>query len=95
VYNSKEATGGRSLVAMSGLYYVIMKFYRESESHYVNRYPHLFCFESRYAADELFRALQNKKDLSGSHIFNFNRVSPQFWCYDYGAEGIISVLIQI
>ncbi|KAF8538733.1 hypothetical protein BDD12DRAFT_805899 [Trichophaea hybrida] len=78
---------------MSGLHYVFVKHHRESDTHHSTRY--LLCFESRYAADEIFRTLQNIKDSSGSQVFKFKRASSQLWSYDIGSRGYLDIFDHI
>jgi len=72
---------------MSGLYFVYMKFARENNTLRADYGRHLLHFESRYAADELFRALQDVRNSAGANIWTLSRLSPQFWCYDTLNDG--------
>ncbi|KAF8247303.1 hypothetical protein K440DRAFT_551430 [Wilcoxina mikolae CBS 423.85] len=72
---------------MSGIYYVYMKFDREDNTLRADYGRHLLHFESRWAADELFRALQDVKNTSGVAIWKLTRNTPQFWCYDTVNDG--------
>ncbi|PUU78690.1 hypothetical protein B9Z19DRAFT_1083365 [Tuber borchii] len=68
---------------MSGIYYVYMKYTRETDIHRADNGRHLLTFQSRWDADELFRSLQALKTSTGaSRLSTLKRVSPQFWCYD-------------
>ncbi|RPB02011.1 hypothetical protein L873DRAFT_572517 [Choiromyces venosus 120613-1] len=68
---------------MSGVYHVFMKYTRETDTLRADYGRHLLTFESRWAADELFRGLQSLKTAAGAKRFTtLTRVSPQFWCYD-------------
>ncbi|PUU78691.1 hypothetical protein B9Z19DRAFT_1083368 [Tuber borchii] len=82
---------------MSGIYYVYMKYTRETQNNRADNGRHLLTFQSRWDADELFRGLQALKTPAGASRFpTLKRVSPQFWCYD-GVEpdpSLNIVLIQ-
>lgn len=68
---------------MSGVYYVYMKYVRETDTLRADYGRHLLTFRSRWDADELFRGLQALKTSAGASRFTkLQRVTSQFWCYD-------------
>lgn len=67
------------------LYYVYMHLarYRKTEVGARGWSSYLLTCESRYVADELFRAYQDLKDSHGQPRFTkLERSNPQFWIYD-------------
>lgn len=65
------------------IFYVYMKWYRASDSGCSTRGRLIVACESRYVADELFRALTTVKSRDGKIRYNFlDRKTPQFWSYD-------------
>jgi len=68
---------------MSGIYYVYLKYVRETDTLRTDYGRHLLTFRSRWDADELFRGLQGLKTAAGASRFTkLERVNSQFWCYD-------------
>ncbi|PWW73503.1 hypothetical protein C7212DRAFT_333255 [Tuber magnatum] len=56
-----------------------MKWSRENNPNRADWGRHLLTFESRWAADELFRGLQGLKTAAGANRFTMlKRVNPQF-----------------
>ncbi|KAF8971237.1 hypothetical protein BDZ97DRAFT_1914236 [Flammula alnicola] len=86
---------------MSGLFLVLVKCPQaeaEAESTMVSSAHGRFLlqFESRYVADELFRALQDMRFESDPQVlgritlrvpWKLVRISPQFWCYEFNRQG--------
>ncbi|KAI5837207.1 hypothetical protein DFP73DRAFT_487657 [Morchella snyderi] len=68
---------------MASLYYVYMRWYKESDNRSSQWARQLLTCESRYVADELFRACQELKNSRGKLRFTrLERNNPQFWLYD-------------
>ncbi|KAG0635465.1 hypothetical protein HOY80DRAFT_443222 [Tuber brumale] len=68
---------------MSGIFYVYIKYIRETDTRRADWGRHLLTFESRWAADELFRGLQTLKNAAGANRYSkLQRVNPQLWYYD-------------
>ena len=68
---------------MSGLFYVYMKVIRLADSARADYGRYLLTFESRWAADELYRELKTLKNSAGVVRFSYlSRTNPQYWLYD-------------
>ncbi|RPB06888.1 hypothetical protein P167DRAFT_540516 [Morchella conica CCBAS932] len=65
------------------LYYVYMRWLRKTDERSGSWARQLLTCESRYVADEFFRACQDLKDNRGQPRFTkLERSTPQFWIYD-------------
>ena len=85
---------------MSGLFLVLVKCPQAESANasvYLNGSAHgrfLLQFESRYVADELFRALQDMRfdhdinTISMRQPWKLIRISPQFWCYEFNSSAL-------
>jgi hypothetical protein len=69
---------------MSGIFYVFLKWSPNNNSAAARNGRYMLCLDSRYEADELFRAMQGlqTKNNKGPLFPLLTRQSPQFWCYD-------------
>lgn len=81
-YKTRVPLPQQYLLTMS-LFYVYMRWYKESDSRSGFWARQLLTCESRYVADEFFRALQTIKTADGRLRFTLlDRKTPQFWRYD-------------
>lgn len=65
------------------IFYVYLKWARESDGLSTESGRHLLTCESRYVADEFFRELQTAKHTDGRKRFaSLERETPQLWYYD-------------
>jgi hypothetical protein len=65
------------------LYYVYLRWYKEKDSRCGQWARQILTCESRYVADEFFRACKELKDNRGrSRFTRLERNNPQFWLYD-------------
>lgn len=69
---------------MSGVFYVFLKWSSDNEWKASNHGRYMLLLNSRYDADELFRAMQGLRTENGENLLFsvLTRQSPQFWCYD-------------
>jgi len=67
---------------MSGLFYVFMKWSNATDHERSAKHCRfMLCLNSRYEADELFRALKDLKDDNTPRFTTLTRTSAQFWCH--------------
>jgi len=70
-----------------------MKWCRETDQNRTEIGRHILTFESRFAADELFRTLQEMRTTHNGSFNILKRETPQFWAYDT-TSGDASVAIR-
>ncbi|KAI5839470.1 hypothetical protein DFP73DRAFT_561060 [Morchella snyderi] len=78
------------------LYYVYMRWFSKANQGSGSGGRQLLTCESRYVADEFFRACQDLKDNRGHPRFTrLERSAPQFWIYDTADEQPWTALVDI
>lgn len=70
------------------LFYVYMRWVRERDNNRGEKCRHLLTFESRYVADEFYRAIQTQLRTNNRALLFpiLERDTAQFWRYDYEGD---------